>query len=374
MTPPVPSDHIDAVATTDLVDDAARRGAIVVYSLSGGKDCGAVAALANLHLDQIGHPRNLRFAMHADLGLAEWPGTLVQVEAQANALGVPLFIERAKAGDLPSRFQDRWKRGLDAYRDLRLYNLRGPWASPSLKFCQSEKKIQVLGPALARRFRGHTIIQVTGLRRDESNARRLTEVAKVDLRFARPLNRAGTVMLMWNPGVDMTREQVFQANLRHGIPLSRVYSLGCSRHSCAACIMGSAADLAIAGAQPENGPHFSLYIGMEIASTFSFQARAWLADRAKHLLTAAQHRMLAQSKLDAERRRSLEAALPAKHRFVRGWPLYVPDHAEATLIAEARSEILARHQLPVLYPTASDVIDRFASLVAESPLKPLSAF
>lgn len=354
----------DGIATDAMIDRAVQADAVIVFSLSGGKDCGAVAALANKHLDAIGHPRSLRFAMHADLGRAEWPGTLSQVESQANALGVPLFVVRANAGDLPSRFADRWQRGLNDYRDLRLYNLRGPWASPSLKFCQSEKKIQVMGPALARRFKGQVIIQVTGLRRDESAARRFTEVAKVDPRFAKPGNRSGTVMLMWNPGVDMTRQDVFAANLRHGIPLSHVYALGVSRHSCAACIMGSDRDLKIAGAQPENAPLFTLYIAMEVASTFSFQAKAWLADKALHLVPEVQRDALRRAKEDAIRRRALEAAMPARHRYVSGWPLYVPDYDEAVVIAEARSEILARHNLPNLFPKASNVIDRFADLFA----------
>lgn len=357
------------LATSPLIDDAVRAGAVVVYSLSGGKDCGAVAAMANEYLDSINHPRSLRFAMHADLGRAEWPGTIEQVQAQAHALAVPLIIERAAAGDLPARFEDRWRRGLAAYRDLRLYNLRGPWASPSLKFCQSEKKIQVIGPALARRFRGRTIIQVTGLRRDESHARKATEVAKPDLRFAKPGNRAGTTMLMWNPGVDLTREQVFSINVVYGVPLSRVYRLGCSRHSCAACIMGSASDLAIAGRQPENQALFKLYIDMELNSTFSFQANRWLVDQARHLLSDARQITLENTKRDALRRRELEAGMPARHRFVRGWPLYVPDYSEARVIAEARAEILARHHLPNLYPTPSHIIDRFAELLALQGLR-----
>jgi 3'-phosphoadenosine 5'-phosphosulfate sulfotransferase (PAPS reductase)/FAD synthetase len=359
----------DDVATDPMVDEAARQGAWFVYSLSGGKDCGAVAALADKHLDQLGHPSSRRIAMHADLGRAEWPHTPAQVEAQAAALRVPLIVVRAAAGDLFSRFQGRWQLGLAAYRDMLLYNLRGPWSSPSLKFCQSEKKIQVMGPALAKRYRGETIVQVTGLRRDESHGRRSTPIAKVDKRFVTPGNRWGTRMMVWNPGVHMAVADVFAANLRHGIPLSRVYGLGCSRHSCSACIMGSRDDLEIAGREPEAAPYFELIIGFEIESTFSFQAASWLADRAPHLLTGLQRRQLAGSKGDAARRRELEAAMPARHRFVEGWPLYVPDHGEAVIIAEVRAELLARHGQPNLFPTPAMVIDRFADLVALSATK-----
>lgn len=364
-----PARDLDDISITGMIEEAAHAGAHFSFSLSGGKDCGAALALANGWLDSIGHPRAQRSADHADLGRAEWPSTPAQVRAQADAAGLPLTVHRAAAGDLPSRFANRWQRGLDAYAQLLLYNLRGPWSSPSLKFCQSEKKIQVLGPALARRHRGAIIVQVTGLRRDESAARRSTPVAKADTRFVKPGNRWGTRMLVWNPIVLLTRDDVFAANRRHGIPLSHVYGLNCSRHSCSACIMGSDGDLTIAGAQPENAPTFDLYIGMEIGSTFSFQSGAWLADKAPHLLSGLQHRQLAQAKLDAARRREIEAAMPARHRYVDGWPLYVPDHAEAVVIAEVRAELLARHGLPNHFPTASDVIDRFADLLRQKTLK-----
>lgn len=353
------------IATDPMIDAAARSGAVFAFSLSGGKDCGAASALAMEYLDQLGHPRELRFAMHADLGRAEWPLTPGQVKAQASALGLPLKVVSATAGDLPARFLDRWDRGKAAYVDLKLYNLRGPWSSPSLKFCQSEKKIQVMGPALAQAHRGRTIVQVTGLRRDESPARAKTPNAKVDHRFAAAGNRHGTSMLQWNPAADLTREQVFAVNAQYGIPVSPVYALGCSRHSCSACIMGSISDLTIAGQQEQNAPLFKFYIRLEILSTFSFQSGSWLADKAPHLVTGVMVEELARAKRFAQQRRAIEAALPARHRFVKGWPLYVPDHAEAVEIATGRSAILAQHGLPNLYPTPGAIVDRFAELVAQ---------
>ena len=364
----------DDIAVDATIVDAAAAGAWFVFSLSGGKDCGAVSALANLYLDSIDHPRNRRIAMHADLGRAEWSSTPTQVKAQAAALGLSLTVVRANAGDLPSRFANRWERGLADYATLNLYNLRGPWSSPALKFCQSEKKIQVMGPALVKMLRGETIVQVTGLRRDESAARRSTPVAKADHRFVKPGNRDGTAMLVWNPGVDMTKAEVFAANARHGIPLSHVYELGCSRHSCAACIMGSDNDLTIAGAQPDNAPLFTLYISMEIDTTFSFQAGAkgWLADKAPHLLTGPQRLQLAQAKADAAHRRALEASMPARHRYVDGWPLYLPEHDEAVVIASVRADLLARHGLSNHFPTAGMVIDRFADLLSQKAARNLA--
>ena len=155
-----------SIAIDPKIEKALSHGAWVIFNLSGGKDCGAVSSRTMRYLDSVGHPRDRRFAIHADLGRAEWEFTPAQVRKQAAALGLRLDVVRAKSGDLVDRFENRWRLGLNAYVDLRLYNLRGPWASPSLKFCQSEKKIQVMGPHLARELRGHTIINVVGIRRD----------------------------------------------------------------------------------------------------------------------------------------------------------------------------------------------------------------
>jgi 3'-phosphoadenosine 5'-phosphosulfate sulfotransferase (PAPS reductase)/FAD synthetase len=358
-----PARALDEIAVDPMIVEAVRAGARVVFNLSGGKDCGAVSALTMLWLDSIGHPRELRLAIHADLGRAEWQSTPAQVEAQAAALGLPLTVVRANAGDLVARFENRWLLGLEAYADLLLYNLRGPWASPSLKFCQSEKKIQVMGPHLARTYRGETIINVVGIRREESTGRKHAPIAKLDTRFAKPGNRAGTTMVLWHPGVEMLVDEVFAANRRHGIPLAEGYGMGATRWSCAYCIMGSDNDLTVSTEAPGNHPLYHHYVGMEIYSGFSFQAGRWLGDVAPHLLSPAELEGLALAKIQADRRRELEAYMPGRHRYVDGWPLHLPTLEEAAIIAEVRREILGMHNLPVHYPTAQAVRDRFAELL-----------
>lgn len=360
---------LDRIEITPEIKVALLAGAIVVFNLSGGKDCGAVAAMTQGYLDEIGHPRELRLAIHADLGRAEWQSTPAQVEAQAHALGLKLVVVRAGAGDLVSRFENRWHLGLEAYCDLRLYNLRGPWASPSLKFCQSEKKIQVMGPHLARAFAGKTIINVVGIRREESTSRKHAEIAKLDTRFAKPGNRAGTTMMLWHPGVELLVDEVFAANARHGIPLAESYGLGASRHSCAFCIMASANDLAVAAAAPGNRWLYIHYVEMECVSTFSFQHQRWLGDVAPHLLSSGLASDIERAKTHALERRALEAALPARHRFVKGWPLYVPTLEEAALIVAGRAAILAQHGLDDMFNTPALVRDRFAELLTMKEAK-----
>lgn len=358
-----PDRPLDGIATDPRIDAALRAGARVVYNFSGGKDCGAIAKLTDLYLDSIGHPRELRMGLHADLGRAEWRSTPAQVEAQAAAVGVPLTVVRAKAGDLFDRFENRWEFGKRDYADMLLYNMRGPWSSPSLKFCQSEKKIQVMGPYLARTFPGETIINVVGIRREESSGRRGTPVAKVDERFAKPGNRAGTTMLLWHPGVDLLVDDVFAANRRHGVPLAEGYALGATRWSCAFCIMGSDNDLTVSASVESNVDAFRFIVMLEIESSFSFQAGRWLGDVAPHLLSPSERAGLAGAKLVAARRRELEASMPARHRYVSGWPLHLPTIDEAEIIASVRRELLANFCLTNHYPTAAAVRDRFAELL-----------
>lgn len=361
--------QIRPISTDPMIDAAVRNGAQVVFNLSGGKDCGAVSALTNAYLDSIGHPRDRRLAIHADLGRAEWRSTPAQVQAQADALGLPLVVVSAKSGDLVSRFENRWERGLSDYTDLKLYNLRGPWSSPSLKFCQSEKKIQVMGPHLARTFRGQTIINVVGIRREESTGRKNAEVAKLDTRFAKPGNRAGTAMMLWHPGVDLLVDEVFAANELHGVPLAEGYGLGSTRWSCAFCIMGSENDLTVSASVESNHWVYRHYVGMEASSTFSFQASRWLADVAPHLLSAGLASDIQRAKGLAAERRAIEATLPARHRFVDGWPLHIPTMDEAEAICVGRSNILRMHGREDVYCTAKLVRDRFAELVAEREAK-----
>ncbi len=355
------------ISLDPMIVEAALAGAWFEFSLSGGKDCGAVSAEAMAWLDSVGHPRERRLARHADLGRAEWPFNHEQVVAQAAALRLPLEIDRNRSGDLVRRFENRWELSVAAYVAMELYNLRGPWSSPDLKFCQSEQKIQVMGPAAKRAHPGETIVQVTGLRRDESRARASTPIAKIDTRLVKPDSRAakdGTRMLVWNPGVLYTREDVFAINRQHGIPLSPAYGLGASRHSCRFCIMASGGDLEIAARYPGNLEMYLHYVGLEVSSTFSFQAGRWLGDVAPDLLPPELAAALVVAKQRAAERRALEAALPARHRYVDGWPLHVPTYDEAVMILDARHVILGHHGLTSIYDSPAKIIDRFTDLKA----------
>lgn len=355
---------LDEVAVDDAVLTAARAGAWFIFNLSGGKDSGALSVAANRWLDSIGHPRERRLAIHADLGRAEWQTTPGVVERTAAFLDLPLIIVRRKGGDMVARWEARFANGKARYADLLVYNLIGPWSSAMLRFCTSELKAQVIGPELARRLAGQQIVQVIGIRREESTGRKKAAISKPDHRYAKPGNRAGTEMLIWHPGVDWTEEEVFDCHRRHGLELHEAYKVyGSSRLSCAFCVLATLRDHQAAARAVGNVPLYLHLVSMEVESTFSFQPDRWLADAAPTLLPDTLAADVARAKVRAARRREIEANMPPDLRYVAGWPPRLPSMEEAGLIVEARAEILAMHGLPVIYPTAGAVRDRFAELI-----------
>lgn len=351
------------IAITSEIVAAIRAGAWIVFNLSGGKDSSAALFAVNLQLDSLGHPRARRMAIHADLGRAEWDSTPDTVARIAASADVPLTVVRRAAGDLVDRWIQRFESGKRRYEALETYNLIGPWSSASLRFCQSEMKAAVIGPALARMLRGQQIISVLGLRRDESHNRAATPVAKADLRHAKAGNRHGTAITLWHPIAYWNSEDVFRAHGTLGITLHEAYSIwGATRLSCRYCIFASLHDLSASAAAPANTEAYRELVGIEARSTFPFQPTRWLADIAPHLLSGGLRADVERAKADQLERRHLEASMPAGLRYVKGWPPRMPTLAEAEDIAAARRPILARHRLANRYPTGSAVQARFAEL------------
>tara|TARA_B100000378_G_scaffold254785_1_gene231483 strand:- start:148 stop:1272 length:1125 start_codon:yes stop_codon:yes gene_type:complete len=356
-------------AVDEQVMAAIRDGAWFVFNLSGGKDSTAAAHVAIALLDAMGHPHDRRIAIHADLGRAEWRSTPTTIAAIAERLRLPLLVVRRTAGDMVARWEQRFLVGKRRYEALETYNLIGPWSSASLRFCTSELKVQVIGPELARRFRGEMIVSVIGLRRAESPSRRATPISRIDERFAKAGNSAGTRMLTWHPAVDWSADDVFALHHSHGLPLHEAYThYRSTRLSCAFCVLASSHDLTASVAAPENIDLYRHLVSIEAASTFSFQPQRWLADVAPDLLPAALLRDIARAKTRAGERRAIEAAMPVGLRFVKGWPPRLPTWEEADAIARSRTRILAHHGLSDRFPDAGAVLSRFAELLCAKAL------
>lgn len=362
--PLIPPTLPDLAIDSEIIG-AIRAGARIVFNISGGKDSSAAMFAVNRCLDLLGHPRARRMAIHADLGRAEWASTPTTVAHIAALAGIPLTVVRRAAGDLVDRWIQRFENAKQRYEALETYNLIGPWSSASLRFCQSEMKAAVIGPAVARMFPGERIISVLGLRRDESHNRSSIPIAKPDHRHARAGNRQGTIMSLWNPLADWTASDVLRAHQLLGIPLHEAYTdWGSTRLSCRYCIFASLHDLQASSAAPPNGDVYRELVGIEARSTFPFQPKRWLADVAPHLLGASLASDVVRAKADQAERRRIEAAMPIGLRYVAGWPTRLPTPAEAEDIAAARGPILARHGLENRYSSVSTILDRFSELMA----------
>ena len=353
-----------AVASDDTIASALRSGAHVVYSLSGGKDSSAAAFAVEAHLDRIGHPRDRRHAIHADLGLIEWPSTPGFVETIAAMLGVDLSIVRRKAGGLIQRWEQRWQSSLRRYENLETYQLVSPFSSAKLRFCTGEAKVQPIGAELRKRFAGETIISIVGIRREESPARAKAPISKPDLRFAPVGNRAGTTMLTWHPIVEWSARDVFAYHAMRAIPLHEAYGRCADRLSCSYCVLAGLNNLAVSSTCEGNHPAYRAIVGIEARSGFSFQPGRWLADVSPHLLGPQLSTDVANAKRMGDRRRDLETGLPPDLRFTKGWPPRVPDLEEARTIHRVRSELTSTHGLTDHWPGPAMIRERFAELHA----------
>lgn len=364
--------HHDAqsqnIALDVAIADALAQDPIIVFSLSGGKDSSAATLATIAFLDAIGHPAKNRYAIHADLGLIEWPTTTDFVAQIAAELALPLSIVQNSTKGLLPRWRQRFENAKRRYANLETYNLIGPFSSASLRFCTSDTKIGPIGSHLAKAHRGRTIISVVGIRREESASRASAPVSRQDTRFASPSNRFGTKMITWHPILEWSADEVYAYHEARQFPLHVAYTrYRMSRLSCAHCVLASAADARKSIDSGQNEASLNEIVELEITSTFSFQPTRWLSDLAPATSYPDLTSALATAKSLGTERKTLESQLPSDLRFTRGWPPRVPDMDEAKTIAMAREVILAHHNLPNLYPTPAAVTDRFARLHACKP-------
>ncbi|MBR8043384.1 phosphoadenosine phosphosulfate reductase family protein [Burkholderia cenocepacia] len=342
------------------VDDLLRSGAVCAVGVSGGKDSQACAIAVAKYLDAIGHT-GPRVLVHSDLGRVEWKDSLPVCERLAAHLGWELITVRRGAGDMLARWEGRWAANLARYRDLSCVKVILPWSTPSMRFCTSELKSAPISSALRKRFRDLPIVNVTGIRREESSARSKMPVWKHDAR----LTRRTAAGVTWNSIIDLSIDDVFDIIRDAGLDLHEAYTqYGASRVSCAYCIMSSEADLAAAASCEDNHALYRLMVELEATSTFAFQGNRWLADVAPHLLPSELQHRVKEAKQRAVARQSAEAKLPKHLLYTAGWPITVPTLEEAYLIASVRRDVATALDIEVLFTTPSAVRDRYDELLA----------
>lgn len=347
------------ITLTDDIRHLLAADAAVAVGVSGGKDSAALAIAVDRHLRATGHA-GPRILVHADLGRVEWRDSLPACQRLADHLGWELQIVRRKAGDLLHRWETRWERNADRYANLECVRLILPWSTPRMRFCTSEMKTAVIRSALKRRYPDRDILNVVGIRREESAERARKPVASPDPDLAR---RGGSAFT-WNAILDWSLDQVLRTIDDAGVPLHEAYTVyGCTRVSCAFCIMSSINDLTAAATNPDNHDLYRAMVALEARSSFAFQGTRWLADVAPRLLPEAQRKAIERAKFIALQRTRLESRLPPHILYTKGWPTAVPTQSEARLLADTRRTIAALLEIPAHYLTAFDIIERYSQLM-----------
>ena len=371
VTPPqplldfAPQSFTRQVALTPDVESMLQRNCVVAVGVSGGKDSVACALAVDRHLKSIGHT-GPRLLIHADLGRVEWKDSLPSCQRLAAHIGWELVVVRRKAGDMLARWQGRWANNLTRYRDLSCVKLILPWSTPSMRFCTSELKTAVIASALKKRFDGLDILNITGVRRQESQSRsRMPVSAPMSL-----LERKNATGMSWNAIIEWRLDEVLESISGSGLALHEAYTkYGSSRVSCAFCIMGSESDLLASAGCADNQDVYRLMVELEADSTFAFQGKRWLADVAPDLLTAPLRERIQKAKCKAVQRQDIEAELPAHLLFAKGWPTAMPTDDEAELIASVRRRISELMGIAAKHLTGDSVRSRYAGLMVTHAAK-----
>ncbi|MER8941315.1 phosphoadenosine phosphosulfate reductase family protein [Mesorhizobium sp. M0915] len=346
------------IATTPEIAALLAANAPVAIGVSGGKDSHVAAVATIAYLNRIGHA-GPRLLIHADLGIVEWTDSLPMCRKLADHIGIDLVVVRRKAGGLMERWESRWESSRVRYETLSTVTLVPCWSTPAMRFCTSELKTHVITAELKRRFPRQKIINITGVRRQESAARAKATIASPD---------ADGRIWTWRPIIDWSEKAVFRYIEISGLPPHPAYrGFGMSRVSCRFCIMSNLADLTAASAQPEAHDLYRRMVQLECSSSFAFQGSRWLGDVAPHLLDAPGRAAMADAKRVSLARMAAEKRITKPMLYVKGWPHRMLTDDEADILAGVRrevSDLLCMHSDCLDRPS---VHARYAELLAAKP-------
>lgn len=230
-----------------------------------------------------------------------------------------------------------------------------------MRFCTSEMKTHLISSALRKRFPQGDIINVTGIRRQESKNRSKMPVWAPNT----ALTRKAGVGVTWNAIIDWPVQDVVHAIHDAGLELHEAYTkYGASRVSCAYCIMSSEADLVASAACEDNHEPYIRMVELEVRSSFAFQGSRWLSDVAPHVLPASLRSQAQEAKAIALQRQVIEAEIPQHLLYASGWPTCLPTRSEAELLARVRRQVSSLLGIHAQFVDANSVHDRYAELLA----------
>lgn len=348
---------------TSTILDALSEYAPVAIGVSGGKDSTACAFATMAYLDEIGH-QGPRLLIHSNLGRVEWKDSLPTCLRLADRLGLELVVVKRQVGDMMDRWLQRWYNNWERYALLECVKLVLPWSTPSMRFCTSELKTDIICRELIKRFPSQIILSVVGLRRQESTNRAKAPVCSLQNKLVN--KTAGTSGYNWNPILAWTLDDVLACHEAYNFPLHEAYRIfNSTRVSCAFCILGSKHDLLASAGCADNHDIYREMVALEIISAFSFQSNQWLGDIAPALLDASTLLGLEKAKKKAKAREVLESALPRHLLYSKGWPVVVPSQEEARLLSTVRKGVADIMELSISYSEPDTIIMRYEELIAE---------
>lgn len=351
-----------AVDTTPEVDALVAANAPVGIGVSGGKDSTAVAFAVADHLDAAGHT-GPRLLVHADLGVTEWADSFPACRRLADRLGMELITVRRPQGDMMDRWEQRWRDNVRRWVELSCVKLILPWSTPALRFCTAELKVDQITRELSRRFPGETILNVTGIRREESTDRKNAPTAKCEPKLES--KDRDTRGVTWNAIASWTLGDALGIAADRGFEQHEAYTrFGSRRVSCVYCILATEADHRCSALDERNLAVGRRMVDLEVASSFAFQGNRWLGDTLASHLTPEQRAGIRAAKERAGRREQAEAKIPKHLLYTKGWPTCVPTRDEATLLAAVRFAVADAVGLPATFVNPDQIIGRYEQLLA----------
>ncbi len=329
---------------------------VVAIGVSGGKDSDAAAILTNNFLKDVGH-QGTQVLIHAHLGQIEHSDSLLQCRRLGERVGMKLIVVRRKQGDMLERWEQRWHNNLTRYHHLETITLLSPFSSAQWRFCTSELKVAPITQELTRRFPGQQILNVVGLRRNESASRAKKPISQENLKLKRA---DGTSGRDWFPILEWQVHEVMSLHEQHNFPLHRAYTKnGNSRVSCSFCVLSSLHDLQASLKDEGNDSAYRRIVALEVESTFSFQPNRWLGDVEPERLTPEMRTRLIEAKQKAIQRKAIEATLAPELRFQKGTSTALPTREQCEQLVQARQQIGRLLQIEFRYQTVKEIMERY---------------
>lgn len=219
------------------------KDAVLAISISGGKDSQALLKSVMDWYRSEGLTNQI-FAIHADLGRAEWEQTPAFVEKLCADLDVELVVVRSSKGDLQDQIEAR---------RVQLEGKDKPhFPSAMARYCTSNLKTTPINEYL-KKF--EKVISIEGICWHESKARALKPRVS-------PRDNMKRKALTWNAIIDFSIDDVWATynqtqetykeaqriyRLTNQIPewwnFHPAYAMGNQRLSCSICILGSKNDV-----------------------------------------------------------------------------------------------------------------------------------